>query len=480
MIPSLSRSHPRLCPWCAAPLLLLLWTACQPSPRALEAERLLLRRDYAAAQDRVDAGLRETPRSRPLWEVAIRIHLAQDQVHLAAQRYRRYSEHHGPDTRLLRHLALSVLRWGLGHRDPAVRLAALQGARKTDDPALEQDVAARLQDPDAVVRTWAAIALSGSPRGADTLGEQLRSSHTEARAVAVRALGRLAREAALPALLPVLEDRAPTVRMALADALGLTRTSDALAPLVKLLGDKDKGVRTRAAAAIGSLGAAAGVKPLKRALGDHHLGVRLAALLALSLIDPVGSKPQLRRVAGGEELLTALRAGVALAKLGEDQPVLDSIAKGLVDRRAALRAAGCNAASSVKSRVAARLVKRALRDPQPEVRMAAARAMISHGKKDSAVRTALALQRETCGAVTPDQQRLCLQAAELLAGAGHPTGMRLLGQLISKGLEPQLRLQALTIALQRGGDQQVALDALRDRAPMVPLAAAAWITVRTR
>ncbi len=475
-----SKSFPRSKVWLALPLLVLITAACRPPRLLQEAERLLLERDHAAAQGKVDAGLREDPHSRPLWELAIRIQLAQNDVHGAVQRYQQYLEERGPEARMLRFLALSLLRWGLQHRDPVIRLAALQGARKTDSSALAKDVAARLRDPDAVVRTWAAVALSGSPVGADTLGEQLRSPNVQARAIAVRALGRIAQAAALPALLPFVADPAPEVRRALADALALTQTEGALSPLTRLLGDEDNGVRNRATAAIGTLGNAAGAAPLRGLLNDRHLGVRLAALLALSRIDAEGAKPTLRRIATGEELLPALRAGVALAKLGDVQPILNAIARSQVDRNASVRAAGCNAASSIKDRVAPRLVRKSLLDLNPEVRMAAARAMLAHGKRQRAVAAARTLSDQACAATNQAQQLQCLQAAELLARAKHPSGVTLLGRLRAMGTTVPLKLQALTIALRHGGDQNMAISALSDKDPQVTMAAAVWIVRQTR
>jgi len=171
---------------------------------------------------------------------------------------------------------------------------------------------------------------------------------------------------------------------------------------------------------------------------------------------------------------------VALARLGEVQPALNAIARSLVDRRPSLRAAGCNAASAVRDRVAARLVRKALVDQEPRVRLAAARALLTHGERKPAAESARSLRAQFCEAAALDQQLLCCQAAELLAATGAPAGLALLRELGARGATPRLRLQALTAALQRGGALQDGIGALSDEDPEIVLSAAAWLVIRTR
>jgi NADH dehydrogenase/NADH:ubiquinone oxidoreductase subunit G len=102
--------------------------------------------------------LQQQPASAPLWKMRIRLHLVRNQRPEAVAAFREGVARGASRGDLLSYLGLALLEWGLESRSPAVRLAAIQAARDSDIGALEADVADRLQDPDQLVRTWAAIA----------------------------------------------------------------------------------------------------------------------------------------------------------------------------------------------------------------------------------------------------------------------------------------------------------------------------------
>ena len=181
----------------------------------------------------------------------------------------------------------------------------------------------------------------------------------------------------------------------------------------------------------------------------------------------------LRLAARGEDPYVRLRAGRALLRRGEDQPLLDAVARGLVHRRWTVRAAALNAATSARHPVARQLAARALSDPQPAVRLAAARLLLSDREvKPRAVRVARGVYALTCGGTDP---WLCVQAAEVLARAGEARGLDTLRRLARRGKLAQVRAAALRAALLLGPDPGLALEALADDGYQVRHAAAWWI-----
>jgi HEAT repeat protein len=374
--------------------------------------------------------------------------------------------------RLLWSLADSVLWWSLRHPDPTIRVKGIHAARDLDAKTLLDEMRARLDDPDEVVRTWAAVALSGTPRGANLLEQQLRSESPAARAHAFRELGRLAREAAVAPLAACVEDPVPQVRAACAAGLGRTGHQTAWPSLRRLSTDAEREVRRAAVAALGHLRLPRSAEILRRATEDDYLAVRLAAVTALAGLEDDQPTALLRRLAEGGDSLTALRAGVQLARRGLVQPGLNAIARGLVHRSPATRIAAINAASSVADRVARRLVRRALRDPQPPVRLAAARALF---QTDPAAALRVAKSVHELTGTQPGMAALRIEAAELLTRSGDLSGRQTLEHLAGRAKAPADRQSALRAALRHTSAKQLALAALADPDPRVALVAATWL-----
>ncbi len=467
----------------AALLVLTALGGCRPPAAALEVQALLERRDYAAAQARVLNALARDPGSQALWRLRLRVHLARGLRGQAVDAYREHARSRGEDTSLLQELALGVLEESLESRTPEVRLVALHAARDTDAPELESAMTDRLNDPDPLVRTWAAVALSQTRQGVEVLEQQLAAPQPRARAVAVRELGRIAGHAALTSFARFARDSDAGVRAAAAAALGGLRKkkAEALAAVLTLLGDADASVRSEAVSSAARLGDKGAAVRLRQLISDPHLGVRLAVVVALADLQDGEAAAGLREIAGGDDVPAALRASLRLAKLGEVQPALNAIAKGLVDRRWPVRAAACNAASSLKDTVAPQLLEKALRDPEPRVRLTAARAVLAHGQREQAIRVATSIKQLACPG-KPDAQRaeLCERAAEILALSGEGDGVPTLSGLVSRAPTAETRLSALRLALGIGRDRGLALTAIADTDPTVAIAAAAWLYKRTK
>ena len=458
----------------------VLVAACHPPQAAVEGRRLLEQGDVDAAQKKVDRAVKAHPGDATLRRLSIEIHLARDDRRGAVKSYRGWLDQRGKDERMLNFLALAVLRWGLSSRDPEVRLAALQGARKTDADALEAAVAKRLYDPDELVKTWAAVALSRTPAGADVLSKQLGSGNAKARAVAVGNLARIAGKSAIKSLMRFVTDSSPEVRAALARGLGGVHDDLVLEPLGRLVRDKDRVVRAAAVAAVGRAGCKGGMDMVETALNDSYLGVRLAAVLAFGELGGTGVKQRLRELAWSQDLPTAYRAGAKLARMGEDQPLLNAIAKGLVDKKWTVRAAACNAVSTIKQNsVALKLARRALRDPEPLVRAAAARAVLSQGDKTAAARVGGLLIGLGCKSSDGDMETVCIQGAEVLLRTGDRSALKHLERLALKAKKAAHRREALRIALTGGSLLELAADVLPDPDPDVAIAAAVLIYKKT-
>jgi cyclophilin family peptidyl-prolyl cis-trans isomerase/HEAT repeat protein len=122
----------------------------------------------------------------------------------------------------------------------------------------------------------------------EAITAQLRSSDPELRWQAANALARI-REgiaAAVPALLPLLEDKDALARANAARALGIAKSTQAIDSLLKLLADKDERVVAAAVNALGSIGGSRAVEAL---LG---LGNTLLAGYGTFDRDKLGVPPQ--------------------------------------------------------------------------------------------------------------------------------------------------------------------------------------------
>ncbi|MCA9671063.1 MAG: hypothetical protein KC503_35945, partial [Myxococcales bacterium] len=190
-----------------APLLLAVALAACTPPSAKRAEHALSRGDYAEARRAIEGGLQKSPDSGDLRALELRLLIADDKRTEAVTRYRKR-----PSSSLRFAFAESVIWYALRHRDPAIRLRAIHAVRGADAITLLRDIARRLDDPDGVVRSWAAVALSTEPLGAETLQKQLHSTDAKARAVAVGELGRIARGAALDTVARYASDSSARVR----------------------------------------------------------------------------------------------------------------------------------------------------------------------------------------------------------------------------------------------------------------------------
>jgi cyclophilin family peptidyl-prolyl cis-trans isomerase/HEAT repeat protein len=147
-----------------------------------------------------------------------------------------------------------------GITDAIVRLLPPPGETVSDDSRLVASMA------------LTALLKIKQPSSIEAIAAELRSSDTDLKWQAANALARIREgiSVAVPALLPLLEDKDALVRANAARALGVAKATPAIDPLIRLLADKDGRVVAGAINALGSIGNAGTVDALV-ALGNTLL-----------------------------------------------------------------------------------------------------------------------------------------------------------------------------------------------------------------
>lgn len=349
----------------------------------------------------------------------------------------------------IRHEAEAVVWSAMGAPAAEVRVHATRIVADVADPTLDRGLGARLGDPSPAVRATAAVALVVQlPAAADVLRAILDGNDAAAKVIAIDAIGAL--DDGRTRLATLAADGDVRVRARVATAIAQWKPEGARALLGRLLHDGDPGVRGQALAALARLGDRDALGDVAQALDDPSLGVRLAALGALVRLghDSIGN--QLLALDSGprsaKDRYVALRAAVQLSRVGRIQAGLPAVRAAADDRDPAVRAAAMNAAGEL-GRDGNALATAHLSDPDVDVRLAAARAVIATGPHEPALPalvSALSTSRR-------------LDAADELARLGDVRGLRSLEAAARSGDVRQRRAAiALLSPLPDGHDSLVA------------------------
>lgn len=229
----------------------------------------------------------------------------------------------GDDSAVVRLLALI--------RDPrsrvreAVAKALGELACKESRPALLN----MLADCDHSVRIAAAQALRHVANDVTVPGIlELIQARPESTQAALIALGEIATEQALDALLEMTRGSAPFVRDMAAAALGETNSGRAIPSLIRLLQDESTEVRFSAAAALAHIGDRSALYPLLKLLqggpqyvpapAHQMVDVRATAAWALGEIGDPAAVPDLEKLLAAGSVSLACTAAQALIKLGSE------------------------------------------------------------------------------------------------------------------------------------------------------------------
>ncbi len=265
---------------------------------------------------------------------------------------------------------LETVRAELSDPDPAVRIAAFDAVRTTNDrgslPGLRERFS---KDTDENIRRDIALILGemGDVEALPLLTAALRDPKAAetVRDAALKAVEEIGSDSATSALLELLAkpDLAADRARRVIAALGRFKATAAVAPLVARLGDPSAPVRAASAEALGRIGKLDGVGPaLRGKLDDLDLDVRKAAIQALGTLKDREAIPALILASGKAD--TRFEASLALTAL-PDIRSLQTYLHGLSDRNPDLRRASSLAVAAIRDQAAPVLSRLAERHELP-------------------------------------------------------------------------------------------------------------------
>jgi HEAT repeat protein len=381
--------------------------------------------DYTGAARTADAELAAHPGDEALWQMRIRAALALGDAAGVAKTYAAYRARQGgeDDRELLRDLAIATLGQALTAPSVKLKIAAIEAIEAAELEPLADQVAQRMRDDDdRVIATAAVAVLHGAPDAGQAVGDMLRSEDAEARRIAVEGTGKKIGKPALGFLEAAGADPDPRVRRAALRWLGQLRDQAAVPLLTQRLRDPEEAVRSAAASAlarigpIGQAGAAQLVELARTALADRALAVRLAGIELLAAAHATGELTALaddRDPTVATEAAIAAGAGPAAARAAERAASSPEWAVRAGAANLATRALGKDAALALANRLAA--------DPELAVRLAAARVLATQ-PRDRAAAVAI-----FAAALATDHQ---IDAAVDLAMQDDPRGAQALDDAV--------------------------------------------------
>lgn len=323
----------------------------------------------------------------------------------------------------------------LEHSNPHVRESAIKIAGYFGYPECTLEILARSQDEDEQVRSAAIEQLPffEDERRLDTLATALKKDTPKVRAAAARSMAHIDKASAVPRLLEAIQDDDPWVRYFAARSLARHRAQESAVPLSHLAeSDKFNHVRIAALDALGKIGGEHAAAAAARLIESDDRDLVHAALAALGqnshpsalqpLIEASHSSEQSVRASaiealgarGGDEVIEHLQRGAmdedpvvfekaiemlgkvstpdaiaslidlladsvrreaavaALAKAGEK---VEQVATALSHPKSEVRKSVVEALSRMKQEHASELLKIALQDSDPTVRLTAASAL---------------------------------------------------------------------------------------------------------
>lgn len=201
----------------------------------------------------------------------------------------------------------------------SVRASAIDSLGRLKDEEVLDDVIARFEDGDPLVRQIALIAAAqiGDRRALKPLLKMLDRDEPDVRFQAVASVANLAPDEAVDPLSRMTTDVDPEVREHLAEALGSLEDAAAEPALERLVDDEEHRVRRAAAIALARTGNDAGASELVLALADPDRCFEAAWALGELGVDD--AREPLARLAGAffKPLMMKAAAGAALVRLGD-------------------------------------------------------------------------------------------------------------------------------------------------------------------
>ena len=193
-------------------------------------------------------------------------------------------------------------------RDAMVRVAAAEALGRMGPAAAAhgglQALLSCLTDGDDRVRCAVveSLAFMESPRVAIALRDLLRREESVAvRLSTILALGQIAEESTIPALITCLEDDSAGIRLAAADALGAMNATKAAVPLAERLSmEADSDVCDSIVTALGAIGSSSIVDELEKYCGRSKSDPLLS-----TIVEELRSKQEAQRWCASPECLVA-------------------------------------------------------------------------------------------------------------------------------------------------------------------------------
>ena len=402
----------------------------------------------------------------------------------------------------------AVVEW-LVEPDVRVRLGACDLIRQVPTPRAVAALGRVLGDPDAAVRLAAVAAMgaSGSAQATGPLLGHVDDASAEVRVEVIQALTRLGNRAAALPLQGKMGDSAPEVRRAAARALGELGEPRTESALVLALRDAVPAVRAEAVTSLGKLHAADAVPAMAPLLEERAAPeVRVAAVNALGRIgsltavrvlipalagdDPSAEASPVRDAliacgtAAVPSLAAALRsdvnnvaAGAALALGSIRSPAAADLITQAMHRSSVAPLAGLRALAKLRDPAALAAVLEMIGDPQPFVRKQAIETLntlLEPARHDGrAIEPIVAALRDA--KITPEDRE------QLVRALGRTGAPRALGFLVPLAAAPVngLRGAALAALGELGplGQDATLLAGLSDDLPAVRMGAALSLAV---
>lgn len=400
-------------------VLLCLLVAC--AGRAKQSVNLYESGDYAGAARSADEGLASHPGDHGLWQMRVRAALALGDADGVAKSYASYvGERASDDPELLQDLAIATLSQALASPSARLKIAAIEAVAAAELQTLADSVAERLGDDDDRVAAAAATAvMNGYPQARNVAGQLLHSPDAEARRMTIEGVGKKVGKDALVDLTKLAGgDPDPRVRRAAIRWLGQLKAKDAGELLERQLRHTDEGVRASAALALARIGIGDLPALAKRALADKALAVRIAGI---ELLLAAKQTAELVRLADDPDPILAAEAAFAARRQDLATKALD---RAIAAEGWSTRAGAANMATRAAGKATGlSLAKKLLADPEPRVRLAAARVLAHGGDRTAAIEV-------FASALTGDS---ALGAASDLAGLGDPRGIKTLDAMVRDG-----------------------------------------------
>ena len=285
------------------------------------------------------------------------------------------------DMFLLRTVALTTLRALTSSPHARIRVAALSTLADAGDADARAALTADAQ-ANASFEIDAALAALGDTEAIGRLEAQITSGGPRDKSSAIDALRAAGSKASADAIAAALKDPAPPSRMSAANALADLAATEAIPALQAALQDPDPAVRHMVAVALARLGdTSSGVTLVsleKSPIGELRL---LAATAAASKAASGDWTAIAQPLLSDPDPIVRLRAASLLLKYGKEREAAAAVmSNALTDPSPALRTTAVQLtaefARARQEHADIPALRRMLRDPLPEIRVAAARGLL--------------------------------------------------------------------------------------------------------